>query len=164
MPRRTDNLVRLSITTDLTEFDCGDADLNEFLLKDARRYMTELLTVTYLVMENSTIAAYFSLANDLLTCDPSTPEGKRGWNKLTRSIPNKKRRKSFPAVKLGRLAVDGTFKGAGLGREILDYLKQWFIVGNKTGCRFITVDAYNERQVLRFFEGYGFRFLTPEKD
>jgi hypothetical protein len=28
-------------------FDCGDADLNEFLLEDALPHQTDLLTVTY---------------------------------------------------------------------------------------------------------------------
>ena len=161
MPQSADSLVRLSVETDLTSFDCEDADLNDFLLNDAQHYMTELLAVTYLVKDGKSIAAFFSLANDKLTCDPADPQGKPEWNRLARKIPNKKRRRSFPAVKLGRLGVDKRFKRIGLGRDILDYLKRWFIIGNKTGCRFITVDAYNKPEIVRFYEKNGFCFLTP---
>jgi hypothetical protein len=31
----------------------------------------------------------------------------------------------------------------GLRRRILDWLKILFLTANRTGCRFITVDAYN---------------------
>jgi GNAT superfamily N-acetyltransferase len=161
MPKKADNLVRLSSETDLTGFDCEDADLNDFLLDDARPYMAELLAVTYLVNDGQNIAAFFSLANDKLTCAPDDPQGKTEWNKLARNVPNRKRRKSFPAVKLGRLGVDKRFKHSGYGRDILDYLKNWFIVGNKTGCRFIMVDAYNKPEIVKFYEKNGFRFLTP---
>lgn len=47
-------------------FDCGDEDLNDFILNDAIVYRIALLAVTY-VLEDKTsgeIAAYFSLAND----------------------------------------------------------------------------------------------------
>ena len=160
MPSRTDSLVRLASEFDLTGFDCGDPDLNDFLQNDARQYMAELLAVTYLVTEAGKAAAFFSLANDTLICDLATQEGKSERNRLQRRIPHKKQRRSYPAVKLCRLAVETHFQRTGLGREILDYLKVWFITGNKTGCRFITVDAYNNERTLRFYERNGFRFLT----
>lgn len=111
-------------------------------------------------MEGTRIAAFFSLANDKLTCDES-PEGKREWNKATRKIPHKKWKRHFPAVKLGRLGVHRLCKKAGPGSEILAYPKRWFIVGNKTGCRFITVDAYNKPEIVSFYKKNGFNFLTP---
>ena len=41
-----DKLVRLSPDLKIGDFDCGDADLNEFLRDDATTYLTELLSVT----------------------------------------------------------------------------------------------------------------------
>lgn len=155
-----DSLVRISPDMGLAGFDCGDPDLNEFLLLDAKEYLSELLAVTYLVKDNGKFAAFFSLANDKLTCDPDSPEGRAGWNKLSRTLPNKKRRKTYPAVKLGRLGVCGTYQRKGLGSRILDWLKISFITNNKTGCRFITVDAYNNPRTVSFYERNGFRFLT----
>ena len=41
-------IVRLSSEINVTDFDCGDEDLNDFLLNDANHYQSELLAVTYL--------------------------------------------------------------------------------------------------------------------
>ena len=46
-----------------------------------------------------------------------------------------------PAVKLRRLGVDVSAKGNKNGSGILDYIKWMFTRYNKTGCRFLTVDA-----------------------
>jgi len=100
-----DKLVRLNPDVKIADFDCGDADLNEFLRDDAATYLTELLSVTYLVMDKQRIAGFFSLSNDKLTCAPDEDGRKATWNRLQRAIPNKKRRKSYPAVKVGRLGV-----------------------------------------------------------
>lgn len=53
-------------------------------------------------------------------------------------------------------------RGAGIGTQILDYLKYSFTHKNKTGCRFLLVDAYKESAVLRFYEKNGFKFLTDD--
>ena len=51
---------------------------------------------------------------------------------------------NYPSVLIGRLAVNENFQGNGIGSEILDFLKIWFSDShNKTGCRFLAVDAYN---------------------
>lgn len=85
------------------------------------------------------------------------------WNRLSREIPNIKRRKSQPAVKIGRLAVSCAYQGQGWGSKIIAFLKYWFTEGNKTGCRFITVDTLAEK--VGFYEKYGFKvLLTPHED
>lgn len=45
----------------------------------------------------------------------------------------------------------------------------WFLDdNNKTGCRFLVVDAYNKQNVLSFYERNGFKYLyateADEKD
>jgi GNAT superfamily N-acetyltransferase len=78
-------------------------------------------------------------------------------------MPEGKRYKSYPAVKIGRFGTDKTIQNSGLGTQILDYIKGWFISENKTGCQYITVDAY--KQSLRFYEKNGFRYFTDmDKD
>lgn len=64
-------------------------------------------------------------------------------------------------MKIGRLAVTNTYKGMKIGSMVIDYLKEWFITNNRTGCRFITVDAYIGS--LSFYEKAGFNYMT-EKD
>lgn len=159
-PLTRDRLACIEPHTDLPQFDCGVQDLNEFLRDDAKPYIEQLLAVTYLVMQGEELAAYFSLANDKLTCVPDDSTAKRIWNRLQRKIPNIKRRRSYPAVKIGRLGVCSTLQSGGLGQEILDWLKILFLTENRTGCRFITVDANNNPRTLAFYERNEFNFLT----
>jgi len=35
-----------------------------------------------------------------------------------------------------------------------------FLRDNRTGCRFMTVDAYNNPQVINFYQKNGFAFLS----
>lgn len=65
---------------------------------------------------------------------------------------------SNDAVKIGRLATTVALQGSGVGTEILDYLKYWFTDNNKTGCRFIVVDAYNNDKTINFYLKNGFSF------
>ena len=41
---------------------------------------------------------------------------------------------------------------------IIDYTKGTFTNNNKTGCKFITVDAY--KKSLPFYEKMGFKYLS----
>lgn len=158
------SLLRLHADTAITDFDCGDADLNEFLCVDAKHYMTQLMAVTYLVVDTGKAAAFFSLSNDKLTCIPDDSAARRAWNRIQRKIPNIKRRRSYPAVKIGRLGVCKDMQGEGVGQQILDWLKILFLTANRTGCRFITVDAYNNKKTIDFYGRNGFSFLTASDE
>lgn len=148
---------RLTNDTTIKSFDCNDKDLNEFITQDAKKYLSELMAVTY-VMEsttaNSTIA-YFSLLNDKISYNA---DNKNIWNRLNRVISNDKRRKHYPAVKIGRLAIDSKFARQGLGKEIIRLIKTMFRKGNRTGCRFLTVDAYHN--AIPFYQACGFAFFS----
>ena len=97
-----DKLVRMAPDREIEEFDCGDADLNEFLREDAKTYLAELLAVTYLVMSEKRVVGFYSLSNDKLTCAPDEDGTKTTWNRLQRGIPNKKRRRSYGFLTLHR--------------------------------------------------------------
>ena len=70
----------------------------------------------------------------------------------------------MPAVKLGRFAIAEAHQGKGIGTEILDYIKMLFTRDNKTGCRFIIVDAANNERTLNFYKKNGFEFLPPSPE
>jgi len=71
----------------------------------------------------------------------------------------------YPGVLIGRLGVSSEFAGKGIGSEALDFVKGWFYSSsNKTGCRFVIVDAVNDPQVLSFYEKNGFRPLFPTEE
>lgn len=142
-------------------FDCGDTDLNEFLLDDALPHQMDLLTVTYLVKHQDSVVAYFSVLNDKISVEQFPTKSQ--FRKLQRLLHHRKRGyKSYPSVKLGRLAIDKNLKGSGLGSQLLNYIKVLFISGNKTGCRFITADAY--KHAVGFYAKNGFTPLSEKPE
>jgi GNAT superfamily N-acetyltransferase len=155
-------IVRLEEDTPISSFDCGDNDLNDFLQNDAKKYLMSMLAVTYLIKVENEIVACFCLSYDGLTRTTIlTAEEKSLWNKVGRKIPNSKRRKTYPAVKIGRLAVNQKFSGLGLGTQILLSVREMYISEpHHAGCRFVTVDAY--RSALSFYEKNDFRYLTTK--
>ena len=149
--------IQLKEDTNLLPFDCGDDDLNNFLFDDAKRYLEDLMAVTYLLVDtkNQKTVAYFSLLNDKVAYNP---ESKSIWNRINRHIRNNKRRRSYPSVKIGRLAVSKEYTESGLGSDILNLVKKTYSDGNRAGCRFVTVDAYSK--VTNFYLKNGFEFFT----
>jgi GNAT superfamily N-acetyltransferase len=143
----------------VASFESEDEELNDFLLNDSKNYLNSMLAVTYVFRTTEEIFAYFSLSNDRLIRDS---EGSSEWNKLNRSVANDKRRKSYPAVKIGRLAVAKQYAGIGFGKAIIEtVINMYAKTKAQAGCRFITVDAY--QNALGFYQKNGFGFLT-EKD
>ena len=57
-------LIRLTLTQPIKPFDCGDVDLNDFLLNDSKGYLDKLLAVTYILETKNETIAFFSLLND----------------------------------------------------------------------------------------------------
>ena len=162
MNRDEFDILDLTPDTELCAFKCADDDLNDFLLDESKDYQKEFLAKTYLVKhrDSGDISAYFSLLNDVIRLDETE---KSVRNRINRKIPYSKQRNHYPAVKLGRLAVCETYAGIGVGAYVLDNLKFIFTHGNRTGCRFLTVDAY--AAATGFYERNGFRFFTDaDKD
>ena len=147
---------------ELESFSCGDKDLDDFFHQDAFLYAEQLLGKTYYFSTSGVykkIVCAFTLANDSIKA-ALIPNASR--NRIQRKIPNSKRTRSYPAVLIGRLGVAKEFQGTVLsvGSQVIEYIASWFVhPDNKTGCRFIVVDAYNKENVLHFYEKNGFKFL-----
>jgi GNAT superfamily N-acetyltransferase len=155
------NLRRLEASDDRPEFDCGDEDLNDFYHNDSRGYASQLLAVTYVAMSDDKPLAYFSVLND------SIKKQEPGINtsalkRLFKAVPHPKRFVNIPSVKIGRLAVCHALKGQSIGTQVMDFIKYWFKVDNKTGCRFIVVDAYNNEKTIKFYTKNGFIFIAED--
>lgn len=70
----------------------------------------------------------------------------------------------YPGVLIGRLAVASQYSRMGIGSEVLEFIRMWFLNdANKTGCRFAIVDAKNKKDVLEFYKKNGFIFLFPNE-
>ena len=155
-------ILRLKIDYVVKYFDCGDADLNDFILNRAAMFQKYLLSVSYAYAnpETGCILAYCSLANDKVAITDFKDKTEFNRFRKKQGFPNEKRLKSYPAVKLCRLGVDSSAKGQQIGTTVLDYIKSMFVIENKTGCRFLTVDAYLD--AVPFYVKNGFRFLNAE--
>ncbi|MGZ3864313.1 MAG: GNAT family N-acetyltransferase [Bacteroidia bacterium] len=151
---------RIKHDCSLLPFDCGDTDLNDFFINDCKKYLHDLLAVTYVLEKDGKTVAFFSILNDKISIDDADSNS-QWWKRIGKKFAAEKRNGSYPAVKVGRLGVHTDFRGQDIGTSILDYVKFSFIDHNKTGCRFITVDAY--KTALGFYEKNNFKYLTSEK-
>ena len=150
---------RLAVGETVKSFDCGDNDLNDFIVNECALYRTEKLAVTYVLdteddSNHVSILAFFSLSNDRISV--SDFDSKTRYNRFSRRFNNRK----HPAVKIGRFGVSQAHKGEAIGTLLLDFIKSFFIEDSKTGCRFITVDAY--AAAVPFYLKNGFVPLNDE--
>ena len=152
---------RLEPNVQLPKFDCGDEDLNEFFHKDAIKWQEQLMAVTYYLDFGDDAVLYFSLSNDKISAS-TLP--KSFYRKIKRKFPHQKHRNDYPAVKIGRFAVNKNFRcqPEHWGTMSMNFIKEWMVSDNKTGCCFITVDAYPN--AVPFYIKNGFKFLGGEEE
>jgi len=156
-------LRRLGENDRVETFDCGDEDLNDFILTDAPLYYRVRLATSYVLEDSITgeVYGYFSLAHDRisLTDFPSSSAYNRFRKKF---FAQGKMFKSYPALKICRLATGINCRGKGIGAMIVNMIIASYKKDNKAGCRFITVDAYAE--ALPFYYKLGFTTLSKEDE
>lgn len=146
-------------------FECSNLDLNDFFQNDCIAFANELMGKTYcftLDSDSKNIVCSFTISNDSIKTR-ILPNARK--KKVLKNIPSQKRFKSYPAVLIGRLGVSKEFTSLGIGTELLNFIKSWFIErDNKTGCRFIIVDSYNTNEALNFYKKNGFNFLFSSEE
>lgn len=153
-------IVRLTTEYELKPFDCGDADLNGFLLNDAKSYVEKKLACTFLLEDEGRIVAYYSLLNDKVAKRETTTAT---WRRMKKLFPHPKHFSSYPAVKIGRFAVAKQYEGCGIGRKLMEIIKMRLADReNNSAFRFLTVDAY--LSAISFYEKNGFNMLLSDDD
>ncbi len=156
------DIKKLNVYTITTDFDCGDEDLNDFIRNEANLYKKYLLAMPYVLTKKDNInkiLAYFTLANDKIAITDFATNSQ--FNKFKKANFNREKYlRSYPSVKIGRLAISKTLQGQGIGSYLLKFIKMYFLTDNKTGCRVITLDAY--RGAVDFYKRNGFDFLQAE--
>ena len=131
------------------EFDCGDEDLNEFLLEDSFINIENSLSKIYLCLYENQIVAFFSLSADSI--------------KINEKLEIEYR--TYPAIKIGRLAVHKDFQGMHIGSILIDWVVGFCLeLRRDIGVRFISVDAYNREKIISFYNDNLFESLQPEKN
>ena len=131
------------------EFDCGDEDLNEFLLEDSFINIDNSLSKIYLCLYENKVVAFFSLSADSIKINEKLEIAYR----------------TYPAIKIGRLAVHKDFQGMHIGSILIDWVVGFCLELRKDiGVRFISVDAYNKEKIISFYNYNLFEALQPEKN
>ena len=152
------DIIELLNENDIKPFDCGDDDLNGFLSEDAIAFHNKHIGKTFLLTDQEIIVAYFSLLNDKIT---KIEASNSAWKKVKKLFPHDKHFSSYPAIKIGRLAVSLQYRDAGIGSKLMSYIKKILIKENNlSDFRFLTVDAY--LSAVPFYEKNDFKFLDAE--
>lgn len=154
-------------TQALADYNCDNTDLNEFFKKDAKLFEQGLISKTYafvLDKDPNTVVCTFAVANDSIKSS-LLPNARR--KKIEKEVERPKQMRSYPAVMVGRLGVSKNYKKQGIGSQLMDFIKSWFSeTNNKTGCRFVVVDAYNTTQATGYYlsNGFNYLFTTDEQE
>jgi len=144
----------------INQFDCDNKDLNDFFRNDSQIFNDGLMGKTYafiLDKEPKNIICAFTVSNDSIKANHFPNARKK---KLQKKVSHSKVMRSYPAVMIGRLGVSKQFHKAKIGSQLMDFIKYWFSErSNKTGCRFIVVDSYNNNGAITYYAKNGFEFL-----
>ena len=142
----------------ITNFDCGDNDLNDFFNHDALLFQRERLGQTYyfLLKETKRVVGAFSLSADSLKT--VLLPGSR-IKKIKELIPREKSLQSYPAILIGRLGVSIEFSGQGIGSQLMEGIKIYCNSRFPHLVRFLVVDAYNNDSVLSYYKKNDFSFV-----
>lgn len=129
--------VPLTADHDLSDFDCGEPILNDWLkhraLKNESRFSR-----TYVVCDGNRVAAYFCISAGAV--ERAAP------CKIRRNAPD-----TIPVSVIGRLAVSRDYAGRGLGADILaDALRRIAIASQSIGIGAVLVHAKDD-QAKRFY-------------
>lgn len=130
-------------------FDCGEAALDDYLKKHALQSQAAGAARIYVVVLDSQVIGYYSLSAGSVEATVASPRLIKG---LARSQP-------VPIVLLGRLAVDRTQQGRGLGTLLLrDAVLRFLHAAEIIGARALLIHAKNDK-LAQFYARYGFEPL-----
>ena len=159
------DFLKLTPESPITDFDCGDSDLNDFFNRDALLFKQQRLgqTLYYRLKETNKIVCAFSLSADSLKT--VLMPGSR-IKKIKELIPREKALQSYPALLIGRLGVSIEFAGKGIGSQLLRRIKYYCDLNFPDLVRFLVVDAYNNDAVLAFYQkgDFSFVFSTEQQE
>lgn len=140
---------------DRSLFDCGENQLNNFLKAKARQNQSLNFNKTFVAIESGDkakrVLGFYSLSM-----------GEIDLSSLPESISKKLPKHPVPVARMGRLAVDTSTKGQGLGKLLLvDAMKRVQSASELVGVYALLVDAKDDN-AKSFYKKYGFIELVDE--
>ena len=132
-----------------SEFDCGIESLNLFLKNYARQNDEKGLSRTFVAIRpgENTVHGYYSLSAASVSFE---------------QVPEKLPRYPIPTAHIGRLAVDRSRQGSGLGEFLLiDALRRTVLLADTLGIFAVELYAINE-SAKSFYLRYGFTELADD--
>ena len=137
-------LVRLA-DHDLAGFDCGNDELNRWLVDHARASQKGDLARTYLLLDGNAVVGYFSLTTGSVRREGAP-------KRYVRGMPGY----PIPTILIARLAVDRRHQSQRLGSRLLaEALRLAAIASDAAAAMLVVVDAIDDRAAA-FYRRWGF--------
>lgn len=135
---------KLSEEHDLSQFECGEVALDDWLGRRVLQNEESGASRTYVVCTENRVVGYYALAVGAVS-HAEAP------GRVRRNMPD-----PVPVMMLGRLAVDQTVQGHDIGRALLrDAILRTLQAADIAGIRAILVHAISER-AKQFYMKWGF--------
>lgn len=138
---------------DRSGFDCGIPLLNDWLATKAGQFEKKDLARVYVLVTagEAVVKGYYALSSHTVAFEALPEEQAKGLPRI-----------DLPVVLIGRLAVDRSTQGQGMGEHLLiDALRRAEYLANKVGIRAVEVHAINAA-ARKFYERYGFLSLQDD--
>lgn len=135
-----------------TAFNCGTESLDRYLKRQAGQDMKRRISSVFVArrrQDETRVLGYYTLSTLSvdLSCLP---------DELAKKLP----RHPIPAALIGRLAVDISAQGEGIGKLLLsNSIKRTLAVSNEIAIYAMVVDAVNQ-EADSFYKRYGFSHLA----
>lgn len=129
---------------DLRGFSCGVPTLDDWLKRRAQANQVSGASRTYVVADGEKVVAYYCLASGAIAVSDAP-------GAVRRNMPD-----PVPMAIMGRLAIDQSWQGKGLGVALLqDAVRRTVEAAGIVGIRGLLVHAISE-EAKAFYEHHGF--------
>ena len=144
------SLRALRETDDVKAFRSGNEDLDRFFHRyAARNQFVEHIGATYVALDGDAIAGFVTVA-------PASIKADEFPTVRARKLP----RYPLPVLRLGRMAVDRSRRGKGIGTQLLRYVFLLALqMADTYGCAGVVVDAKPE--AVAFYARFDFEAQDP---
>lgn len=139
---------KLTRNHELRAFDCGQEELNQFLIRFARQNQSANGSQTYVAVTNDEVVGFYTLAAGHVEHEAATPRLKKGLARYP-----------VPVMLLARLATSKDWQGRGIGSGLLkDAMRRTAHAADIAGIRALLVHAKDDN-ARSFYEKFDFEPL-----